>query len=58
MDIVQLEIQDLSTKDKKELIEDINGFGPKKIDLNNLDKWLESYFWDFPDEFIAFSKRL
>ncbi|MDW2926317.1 hypothetical protein R7X45_01730 [Mesomycoplasma ovipneumoniae] len=56
MDIVQLEIQNLSTKDKKELIEDINGFGPKKIDLNNLDKWLESYFWDFPDEFIAFQK--
>ncbi|XBE78028.1 hypothetical protein VQY16_03640 [Mesomycoplasma ovipneumoniae] len=56
MDIVQLEIQNLSTKDRKELIEEINGFGPKKIDPNNLDKWLESYFWDFPDEFIAFQK--
>ncbi|MDW2923531.1 hypothetical protein [Mesomycoplasma ovipneumoniae] len=56
MDIVQLEIQNLSTKDKKELIEVINEFGSKKIDPNNLDKWLESYFWDFPDEFIAFQK--
>ncbi|MDW2835116.1 hypothetical protein [Mesomycoplasma ovipneumoniae] len=56
MDIVQLEIQNLSTKDRKELIEGINEFRPKKIDLNNLDKWLESYFWDFPDEFIAFQK--
>ncbi|WP_341491348.1 hypothetical protein [Mesomycoplasma ovipneumoniae] len=56
MDIVQLEIQNLSTKDKNELIEDINGFGSKKIDPNNLDKWLESYFWDFPGEFIAFQK--
>ncbi|WP_341491353.1 hypothetical protein [Mesomycoplasma ovipneumoniae] len=56
MDIVQLEIQNLSTKDKNELIEDINGFGSKKIDPNNLDKWLESYFWDFPSEFIAFQK--
>ncbi|WP_069097539.1 hypothetical protein [Mesomycoplasma ovipneumoniae] len=56
MDIVKLEIQNLSTKDKNELIEDINGFGPKKIDPNNLDKWLESYFWDFPTEFIAFQK--
>ncbi|MHA0314834.1 hypothetical protein [Mesomycoplasma ovipneumoniae] len=56
MDIVQLEIQNLSTKDKKELIEVINEFGSKKIDPNNLDKWLESYFWNFPDEFIAFQK--
>ncbi|WDV48521.1 hypothetical protein [Mesomycoplasma ovipneumoniae] len=56
MDIVQLEIQNLSKKDKNELIEDINAFRPEKIDPNNLDKWLESYFWDFPDEFIAFQK--
>ncbi|WNM16378.1 hypothetical protein [Mesomycoplasma ovipneumoniae] len=56
MDIVKLEVKNLSTKDKKELIEGINKFGSKKIDPNNLDKWLESYFWDFPAEFITFQK--
>ncbi|MHA0297206.1 hypothetical protein [Mesomycoplasma ovipneumoniae] len=57
MNIVKLVVKNLSTKDKKELIEVANEFLPKKINVNDLDKLLESYFRDLPTEFIAFQKR-
>ncbi|WP_044285646.1 hypothetical protein [Mesomycoplasma ovipneumoniae] len=57
MEIVQSEVKNLSIKDKKELIEVANEFLAKKINLNDLDKLLESYFRDSPVEFNAFQKR-
>ncbi|WNM16380.1 hypothetical protein [Mesomycoplasma ovipneumoniae] len=56
-DIVKREVKNLSIKDKEELIELANEFLPKKINLNDLDKLLESYFRDFSVEFNAFQKR-
>ncbi|WNM13341.1 hypothetical protein [Mesomycoplasma ovipneumoniae] len=56
MDIVQLEVKNLSIEEKEVFYKHLKVYGSKKFDPNNLDKLLESYFWNFPADFIAFQK--
>ncbi|MHA0298876.1 hypothetical protein [Mesomycoplasma ovipneumoniae] len=54
--IIEIEVKNLSTEEKEVFYKHLKVYGPKKFDPNNLDKLLESYFWDFPGDFIAFQK--
>ncbi|MEG3825633.1 hypothetical protein MOV3098_00085 [Mesomycoplasma ovipneumoniae] len=52
--IIEIEVKNLSTEQKEVFYKHLKVYGPKKFDPNNLDKLLESYFWNFPADFIAF----
>ncbi|MEG7280527.1 hypothetical protein V6B68_03630 [Mesomycoplasma ovipneumoniae str. Black Butte] len=54
--IIEIEVKNLSTEEKEVFYKHLKVYGPKKFDPNNLDKLLESYFWNFPADFIAFQK--
>ncbi|MHA0261374.1 hypothetical protein [Mesomycoplasma ovipneumoniae] len=54
--IIEIEVKNLSTEQKEVFYKHLKVYGPKKFDPNNLDKLLESYFWNFPADFIAFQK--
>ncbi|WP_341495136.1 hypothetical protein [Mesomycoplasma ovipneumoniae] len=54
--IIEIEVKNLSTEQKEVFYKHLKFYGPKKFDPNNLDKLLESYFWNFPADFITFQK--